>query len=178
MKKHPLKKRPGAKKPTRTQPSRSSITKPTSAKSKSTSSVKLLPFTLPPRPTKGTDVCLISGIDCHTDVKRGEGSSIIEARSDQLHSFEKRARGFSVPLVGGKLTLTDKDYYLSGQLIKGDAGSKWDEAWVDYETTLLSNANVKLYKKRPVNLQQGSPRIYRSEHILEVNASIPVGFLD
>lgn len=171
VKKRPTKKRPTSRKPTRTRSARPSITKrPTSAKHKSSSTVKLLPFTLPPRPTVASDACLIPGIDCGVDLKaRSEAGHQFAARSFRNPSIEKRNRDFAVNLKGGELELNEKNYYYSSQLEDGLAGSRWVKAWVDYETLLLKDVEVKLYNTKPAHLGRG--RVYRSEHILEVNAS-------
>lgn len=174
-KSRPSRKTPTSKKPTQTRPARPSITKrPTSAKHTSSSRIKSRPFTLPPQPTKAVNSCLISGVDCFVDLKaRSEVDTKVNARSEESNSLEKRGRDFAaIPLKSGNLKVYDKGYHESGPLEDGKAGNRWEEAWVDFQNNDIKDVDVKLYPKRPKQLQiNGEPRLYRAEHIVEVRQS-------
>jgi cell wall-associated NlpC family hydrolase len=171
-KSRPSRKTPTSKKPTQTRPARPPITKrPTSAKHTSSSRIKSRPFTLAPQPTKAVNSCLISGIDCFVNLKaRREVDTKFNARYEESHSLEKRGRDFAaIALKSGDLQVYDKGYHESGPLENGKAGKKWEEAWVDFQNNDIKDVDVKLYPKRPTQLQiNGEPRLYRAEHIVEV----------
>lgn len=100
---------------------------------------------------------------------RSEVDANLFGRSEQPRSLEKRARELAdINLSSGKLKVTPKDYYSSGQLEKGEAGPKWDEAWVDFKSANLADAEAELSKTKPQQPVGVPKKKYITEHILEV----------
>lgn len=92
-------------------------------------------------------------------------------RSEAVPKLEKRARELAkIPLKSGPLQVTPKAYYSSGQMARGEAGSKWEELWVDFENDKLNDAGVKLFNKKPPQPPPYPEHEYVTEHILEVRS--------
>ncbi|PVI06276.1 hypothetical protein DM02DRAFT_649788 [Periconia macrospinosa] len=152
---------------TQTTPSKSpNKSTPTSTPAKTPSGTPL-PFTLPPRPTTGLDICQFPELDCLTDLDSGY-DDITKRSSVRRRMLEKRAREIAdIKLKSGLLEMTPKGYYSSGQLAKGEAGAKWKKEWIDYKTSNVNSVEVQSYSTMPQLIPEPEHE-YITEHIVEL----------